>query len=58
MFLIRLWDKYDRELIVDLHKKVSPPQPTLKQELRALTFEVIKTLLTGSGIFRKKEKKR
>ena len=58
MFLIRLWDKYDRELIVDLHKKVSPPRPTLKQELRALTFEVIKTLLIGSGIFRKKEKKR
>ena len=58
MFLIRLWDKYDRELIVDLHKKVSPPQPTLKQELRTLVFEILKSLLIGSGILRKKEKKK
>ena len=58
MFLIRLWDKYDREILIDLYRKVEPPRPTLKQELRALTFEILKTLLIGSGILRKKEKKK
>ena len=52
MFLIRLWDKYDRELIIDLHRKVSSPKPTLKQELCIIAFEILKTLLIG------KEKKR
>lgn len=58
MFLIRLWDKYDREILIDLHRKVEPPRSTLKQESLLLAVEILKTLLIGSGIFRKKEKKK
>jgi hypothetical protein len=58
MFLIRLWDKYDNELFIDLHRRASPPRPVLKQKSISLFSEILKTLLIGSGILRKKEKKR
>jgi hypothetical protein len=58
MFLVKLWDKYDREIMIDLHRETDPVRPTLAKEAIVLFVEVLKTLLIGSGIFRKKEKKR
>lgn len=57
MFLVKLWDRDDREIVIDLRRKVIPPRPTLTQEAILLVVEILKTLLIGSGLFRKEEKK-
>jgi len=51
MFLVKLWDRYDREVFFDLHKEDQPARSSL-------TDTMLKTLLIWSGSLKKKEKKR
>ena len=50
MLLVKLWDRYDREIFINIHEKATPPRRTLEQITKTL-----KTLLIRSGIFGKGE---
>ena len=49
MLLVKLWDRYDREIFINIHEKATPPRRTLKQITKTL-----KTLLIQSGISKKR----
>ena len=49
MYLVKLWDRYDREIFINIHKKATPPRRTLEQIVK-----VFKTLLIRSGISKKR----
>lgn len=45
MFLVKLWDMNDRELIVDLHRKVIPSCPKLAMQVNSVFKHAIKRIL-------------
>lgn len=49
MLLAKLWDKYDREIFINIHEKATPPRRMLGQITKTL-----KTLLIRSGISKKR----
>lgn len=47
MFLVKLWDMNDRELIVDLHRKVIPSYPKLAMQVNSVFKYAIKRIFEG-----------
>ena len=45
MFLIKLWDTNDRDLIVDLHRKVIQPRSKLATQVNSVFKHAIKRIL-------------
>jgi len=60
MFLVILWDRNDREIIIDFHKKVDPPHPTLTQQssfdLKLILSNILKTFKNERREFERKER--
>ena len=45
MFLVKLWDMNDRELIVDLHRKVISSRPKLTIQTNSVFKHTVKRIL-------------
>ena len=47
MFLIKLWDRDDRELIIDLHRKVIISRPKLTTQINSVSKHILKTVFSA-----------
>ena len=57
MFLITLWDRNDKTILIDLHRKpVLPARLALTRNIISLAVEKLKTFLIGRDFFRKERK--
>ena len=45
MFLVKLWDRNDKELLFDFHKKVILSLPTLTSQVNSVFKHNLKTIL-------------
>ena len=57
MFLVTLWDRNDKTILIDLHRKPTlPARSALTRNIVGLVGEKLKTFLIGRDFFRKERK--
>jgi hypothetical protein len=57
MFLITLWGRNDKTILIDLHRKPAlPARSALARNIVGLVGEKLKTFLLGREFFRKERK--